>query len=288
MPDLTIVIVSYNTRADLEACLSSLAAAPPATPHEIVVVDNASGDATADAVRTRWPAVRLIEAGRNLGFAAANNLGIRGTTSDLVLLLNSDTLVPAGAIDRLVTELMADPALAAIGPRLVDGQGRTELSFGPMMGPFNEVRQKLLVRLHERGVWPVAAAVDRWTRRAADYDWISGACFLVRRDAAISAGLLDERYFLYAEDVDFCAALRRLGLRVRFTPAAEVIHLRGRSGRQRPAATERAYRQSQLSFYAKHHPRWLPWLRLYLRVRGKLPSPVAQGAPAEPGAPPSL
>ena len=115
--------------------------------HHITVVDNASSDGTPEAVRARWPAVQLIEAGRNLGFAAANNLGIRAAGTEFVLLLNSDTLVPAGAIDTLVQALDSDPGAVAVGPRLVGADGRPEVSFGRMMGPFNELRQKALVRL---------------------------------------------------------------------------------------------------------------------------------------------
>jgi N-acetylglucosaminyl-diphospho-decaprenol L-rhamnosyltransferase len=274
---VTIVIVSFNTRVELESCLASLAAHPPATPHEVVVVDNASTDGTASAVRTAWPGVRLIEAGRNLGFAAANNVGIRSTESEFVLLLNSDTVVPAGAIDALVLAVESEPGIGAAGPRIVDPAGRAELSFGAMIGPFAELRQKVLVRLHARRVPIVSGFVERATRRPRYPDWVSGACLLVRRADALSAGLLDERYFLYAEDVDFCAALRGLGRRILFTPDVEIVHLKGASGRARPAVTERVYRESQLAFYAKHHPRWLPLLHAYLRVRGKLPPPPCAG-----------
>jgi GT2 family glycosyltransferase len=100
---------------------------------------------------------------------------------------------------------------------------------------------------------------------------VSGACLLVRRDDAEAVGLMDERYFMYAEDVDFCAAIRARGRRVLFTPAAEVVHLRGQSRATAASATEAAYRRSQLAFYEKHHPGWAPWLRRYLKLRGKLP-----------------
>jgi len=275
---VTIVIVSYNTRPELENCLASLARHPPRTPHEVIVVDNASSDGTPDALRQRWPAVRLIDAGSNLGFAGANNLGVRASTSEFVLLLNSDTLVPDAAVDTLVEHLRAEPGVGAAGPRIIDAAGQPELSFGAMMGPFAELRQKLLGRLHARGVPAVVRHVERITRRPHYPDWVSGACLLVRRDDAIAAGLLDERYFLYAEDVDFCSALRGLGRRILFTPDAQIVHLRGASGRARPAATERAYRESQLAFYAKHHPRWVPALRAYLRVRGKLPAAASDQA----------
>ena len=108
-------------------------------------------------------------------------------------------------------------------------------------------------------------------RRERYVDWVSGACLLVQRGAAEQAGLLDERYFLYTEDVDFCAAIRRQGQRVLFAPAAEIVHLRGRSRATAPAAMDAAYRRSHLAFYDKHHPRWAPLLRFYLRLKGQLP-----------------
>jgi len=254
---VSIIIVSYNTRADLERCLESLHSAPPAAPHEIVVVDNGSTDGSADAAR-RWKDVRVIDAGGNLGFARANNIGIRASRSVNLLLLNSDTIVPPGAIDRLLAELDAEPEVAVVGPRIVDEQGRAELSFGRMMGPLNELRQKRLGRS------PASAL----TRRRHYPDWVSAACLLVRRADADAVGLLDERYFMYTEDVDFCAAIRARGRRILFTPSVEVVHLRGRSAATAPAETSAAYRRSQIAFYEKHHPFWAPLLRLYLRLRG--------------------
>lgn len=271
MADLAIVIVSYNARADLDRALASLHAAPPATTCEIVVVDNASADGSAEMVRERWPAVRVMEAGGNIGFARANNIGIRATQSDLVLLLNSDTLVPAGALDTLVAELRARPEVAVAGPRLVDADGRLELSFGRMIGPFNELRQKILLRAHEHGTALARRLVYRAASRAHAVDWVSGACLLVRRADAEAVGLLDERFFLYTEDVDFCASIRARGRLVWFTPRAEVVHARGRSRRHDPGAAQTLYRRSHLAFYEKHHPRWAPLLRLYLTFRGQRP-----------------
>jgi GT2 family glycosyltransferase len=255
---LSIIIVSFNARADLERCLESLHAAPPAAPHEIIVVDNGSSDGSASAAR-RWPEVKMIDAGANLGFARANNIGIRAGDSANILLLNSDTLVPAGAIDRLLAELDREPEVAVVGPRLVDGAGHAELSFGRMIGPLNEFRQKRLLR---------GGLVDQLTRRRHHPDWVSGACLLVRRADAEAVGGLDERYFMYAEDVDFCAAIRARGRRILFTPDVEIVHLRGRSAATVPAATLQHYRRSQQAFYEKHHPRWAPLLELYVRIFG--------------------
>jgi GT2 family glycosyltransferase len=266
---LAIIIVSFNARADLDECLASLYAHPPTiTPFTVVVVDNASTDGSVEMVRDRWPSVRLIALSRNVGFAAANNVGIRETTGDLILLLNSDTVVPPDALDRLVTALKSDPQAAIAGPRLVDAQGVPELSFGRMVGPFNEFRQKLLGRLYLRGTPVIAPRVARSLRQPAYHDWVSGACLLVWRSDAQAVGLLDERFFMYLEDVDFCAAVRARGRAVLFVPDVEIVHLRGRSRAAAPTATNQGYRRSQIAFYAKHHPAWAPWLRAYLRLRG--------------------
>jgi N-acetylglucosaminyl-diphospho-decaprenol L-rhamnosyltransferase len=265
---VAIVIVTYNSARDIDRALRSLADPPPATPHEILVVDNASADDTVTRVRASWPRVRLITSPRNLGFAAANNRGIRESSSELVLLLNPDTSVPREAIDRLVAHLDARPDVAIVGPRIVDGEGRAELSFGSMIAPLTELRQKVLVVGNDRGVRPIVSMVDRMTRRTREVDWVSGACLLIRRADLEAAGLLDERFFLYTEDVDLCASVRRRGRTVLFAADVEIQHLRGRSA---GATTATAYRRSQLAFYAKHHPTWLPWLRAYLKVRGELP-----------------
>jgi GT2 family glycosyltransferase len=273
--DLTIIIVSYNARVDLERCLSSIAAAPPGTTYETIVVDNASTDGSAEAARAAGvPVNEVIEVGGNVGFARANNIGFRASRGVNVLLLNSDTVIPPGApgmpgvIDRLLLKLSRHPEAAIVGPRLIDGEGRAELSFGRMIGPLNEWRQKRLVTGHARRDPRISAEVEAMTRREQSVDWVSGACMLVRRADAEAVGLFDERYFMYIEDVDFCAAIRARGRRILFTPSVEVVHLRGRSAATAPTATERAYARSRLAFYEKHHPAWAPLLRLLLRVRG--------------------
>lgn len=269
---LSIVIVSYNARADLESCLASIFAAPPAMAHDVTVVDNASTDGTVEAVRARWRGVSVIAQGRNAGFAAGNNVGIRATRGELILLLNGDTIVPPGAIDSLAARLVADTQAAVAGPRLVDAEGRVEISFGRMISPLAELRQKAIGRLYSTGFPPIASWVARAAQREHYVDWVSGACLLVHRGDAEAVGLLDERYFLYTEDVDFCAAIRARGRRILFTPSVQVTHLRGRSRAASPDATNAAYRRSQILFYEKHHPRWAPALKAYLKLKGALPS----------------
>lgn len=267
-PTLEVVIVSYNTREDLVNCLASLAAHPPAGLRRILVVDNASTDGSVEAVRSGWPAVQVHALDRNVGFAAANNVALRETQADLVLLLNSDTLVPAGAIDALVGRLEASGAVAA-GPRLVDAAGHPELSYGPMLTPAGELRQLVRRRLARRGTTLGRRYARHLTSRERTVDWVSGACLLVRRDAAAAVGFFDERYFFYEEDVDFCAALRAAGGRVLFTPAAQIVHLGGRSAARIGGAAREAYDRSHRLFYAKHAPHWVPWLARWKRLRGR-------------------
>jgi GT2 family glycosyltransferase len=224
----------------------------------------------------RATGVRVIEAGGNLGFARANNLAIRATSSDLVLLLNPDTVPGPGALDALVAVLDGHPSVAVAGPRLVDRNGRAELSFGAMIDPLAELRQKLLTIGHDRG-WPIVSArVERWCRQPGFPDWVSGACLLIRRASLERAGLLDERYFLYTEDVDLCASVRAQGGLIRFSPEAQVVHARGSSRATARSAAEQAYRRSQIAFYQKHHPALVPVLTTYLKLRGRLPDTSTQ------------
>ncbi len=267
---MDIVIVSYNTAGDLDRCLASVQQHPPARLADLMVVDNASIDGTPEMVRSRYPAVRLIALDRNLGFAAANNLAIRQSEAPLILLLNSDTIVPAGALDVLTSRLRQTGAVAA-GPRLIDGDGRPEVSFGPMISPLAELRQRRRVRQSRSRRANARRAIDRLLSRERFVDWVTGACLLVTREAAEGAGLLDERYFMYEEDVDFCAALRSRGGRVLFTPRTTIVHLRGRSVAAAGAARPVHYDRSHLAFYEKHLPRWAPILRYWQKVRLRVP-----------------
>jgi GT2 family glycosyltransferase len=205
----------------------------------------------------------------NVGFAAANNIAIRASASPLILLLNSDTRARPGAIDALVARLEATGAAIA-GPRVVNVGGRPEISFGPMLSPTAELGQLLRGRIASSDAAWARRYVERRLAEEREVDWVSGACLLVWRSDAEAVGLLDERFFLYTEDVDFCAAIRKRGRKVLFSPVATVTHLRGRSRASRPEASRQAYRRSHVAFYEKHHPLWAPVLKMYLRVKGEL------------------
>jgi GT2 family glycosyltransferase len=236
-----------------------------------VVVDNASSDGTVEMIGRRWPDVLTLENQVNLGFAQAVNRGIRATSSEFVLLLNPDTLPNGEAIDALVAGLRDEPLVAATGPRIVDAEGVPEISWWSHLGPLSEWGLSRLRRAWSRGDPRATRRVERLMSRPRDVGWLTGACLLLRRQPAVAAGLMDERYFLYFDDVDLCAALRAGGGRILFLPSAEIVHLRGRTVERRPQATARLYRTSHLCFYRKHHPFWYPLLWLFLFLRRQLP-----------------
>jgi GT2 family glycosyltransferase len=269
--DIDIIIVNHNTRAETEACLASLYGAWPERARGVVVVDNASTDGSIAAVRSRFPGATVLPLDRNAGFGAANNAGLRESIAALVLFLNSDTIVPAGAIDTLAARLEARGVVAA-GPKLVDAQGRPEISYGAMLTPWSELRQRWRVRTASSSADFAQWLAGRWVAREREVDWVSGACLLARRQPVVDAGGFDERFFLYEEDVDLCAALRRRGGSILFTPHAQVTHLRGRSVAAAASALDAgpsSYDASHLAFYAKHAPHWVPWLRAWQRLRGR-------------------
>jgi len=264
LPVVTAVVVSYNTRELLLACLASLQGVT--CPLEIVVVDNASADGSVEAVRTDFPDVRVIANAENVGFSRANNLGIRAATAAYVLVLNSDAAVTPGAVETMVEELHRRRDLAIVGPRTLSADGTIQVSFGPDLTPWNEWRQGRLVR----GVKArKAGALRRANERASqdhEPDWVSGSCFLARRDVLEQVGLFDEGFFLYEEDVDLCLRVRKAGYRVAFTPRAVVVHHLGRSMETASSRAREEYKRSHLRFYEKHrHPLWTWLLRLWSR-----------------------
>ena len=265
---LAIIIVTYNSATEIGPCLDSLVGHTEPFPTTITVVDNASSDGTVGMVRARWPGVQVIESPTNAGFSRANNLGIRATGGDYVLLLNPDTVAPPGAIQTLVRGLAAHPDAAIAGARLLSEHGFPELSWGDPIGPWNELKRKVFSTLYHRKIRSIVRKVDQLSRQAREVSWVSGACMVIRRPDLEAVGLLDERFFMYTVDVDLCIAMTKRGRTVLYVAGAELLHYRGRSAARNPA-TERLYRRSQLAYYEKHLPHWAGLLRTYLKLTGK-------------------
>lgn len=266
---LAIIIVTFNSVDEIEPCLRGLVGSTDPFPTTITVVDNGSTDETVAHVRQQWPTVQVIETGGNLGFAKANNLGIRATTSDYVLLINPDTEAPPGAIQTLIRGLAAHPEAAIAGARLLTQRGFPELSWGPAIGPWNEITQMLFTRLYHGKIRRVVRKMDKLSRQAREVPWVSGACMAIRRPDLEAVGLLDERYFMYYEDVDLCVEMAKRDRRTLYVASAEVLHHRGRSAPKNPRL-ERMRQDSHLAYYQKHLPHWTPLLKAYLMLTGKL------------------
>jgi hypothetical protein len=266
--ELSVAIVSYNAREELEACLSSVVAETEDGTPEIIVADNASTDGSVAMMQDRFPGVDVLESNENLGFARASNLCWRRAHRPLVLFLNSDTVVPEGALARLVAIMNYRGDIGALGPLLKNADGSIQMSFGNMLSLSAELRQKILNAGYRNGRGPLRGYVENLHARERTVDWVSGACLLTRRELLERVGGFDEEFFLYSEDVDLCARIRAQGARVLFTPAVEITHHRGRSVEK---DRDKAYVESQrsrLHFYAKHYgqPR-LGLLKLYMTTR---------------------
>lgn len=241
---IAVVIVSWNTADLLANCLRTLSTAA-SEPLDVIVVDNASAD---DSVtRARAFGARVIVNDANVGYALANNQGWRAADAqaDVIVLLNSDTLVPSGALGRLAAAVRADDGCGACGPQLLLPDGSPQpFGFGGDPTP-----AYLMMRTWRRLLGqPMHAWGDPTAR---DVDWTSGACLALRREALSRVGGFDERFFMYFEDVDLCRRVREAGWRVRRVPEATVTHIGGQSLRQNPAARQ-AYGQSLRYFYTKH------------------------------------
>ena len=245
---LSICIVSWNTRDLLEACLRSLYADPDSAGWQVLVVDNASSDGSADMVADRFPRAELIRSPRNLGFSRGNNLALARATGRCLLLLNSDTAVDPGALGRLVDYLDSDPDAGAVGPRLVYPDGSLQLSCGRPPGLHSEIVHKLL--LHR--IFPFFR-LGRWhhgERRCVG--WVTGACLMVRREAAAETGFLDPNIFMCFEDLDWCMRLRKKGWSVVYLPSSRVVHHDGQSIRKNLCEMLVVSQQSLFYLFEKH------------------------------------
>jgi hypothetical protein len=267
-PRLSAVIVSFEAREALLAALASLRAHAPA-PMETVVVDNASADGSAAAVRAAHPEALVLANGENVGFARACNQGWRASRAPLVLFLNPDAEVTPGAVEILARLLESRPEVGAAGPRTRSADGAIQVSTGPDLGLRSEMRQRRLVLGVARRDPSALARAASLHAGERDADWVSGSCLVARRAALESVSGFDERFFLYEEDADLCRRLRAAGWRVVFTPDAEVRHRAGLSMARAPLRARLEYHRSHLLYYRKHNGRLArAALRLLLAGRG--------------------
>jgi N-acetylglucosaminyl-diphospho-decaprenol L-rhamnosyltransferase len=252
--DLSILIVSWNTRDLLARCLETVAAelasfAPDAA--ETLVVDNASHDGSAALVSERFPWARLIVNDANVGFARANNQAFAAAQGRYLLLLNPDTSLLPGALRTLLEFLETHPAVGAVGARLLNPDG----SLQPSCSPAPTLSRELWRLFHLDALRPYGVyAMSRWdTRQPRPVEVVQGACLLLRREALGDEELLDPRYFMYSEEVDLCYRIRRRGWQIYWVPTAQVIHYGGQSTRQVATAMFLRLYEGKILYFRKLH-----------------------------------
>jgi hypothetical protein len=261
-PRLTVAIVSFNTRALLDACLASVRASLALTPGltaRIVVVDNDSHDGSAAMVRERYPDVELRVLDQNLGFSAGNNLILRGATTELVLVLNPDTEVRGDAIGRLVAFLDANPRAGMVGGRLIYPDG----SFQHSAFHFPTLPMSFLDFFPINHRLTSSRLNGRYPRhqyeRPFAIDHPLGACMMARRAVLEQVGFFDEGYYMYAEEVDLCWRVKQAGWEIWYTPDATIVHHAGAATRQFRGKMLVELHRSRYRFFAQHYPTAFGW-----------------------------
>jgi N-acetylglucosaminyl-diphospho-decaprenol L-rhamnosyltransferase len=252
MIDLSIIILSWNTCDLLEKCLNSINEFGEGMEFEILVIDNGSVDGSQRMVSHKFPQVRLVENEENLGFARGNNKGFTLTSSPFVLLLNSDAFLTAGALENLSGTMKQKPKAGIVGGHLLNPDGSFQASHSRFPGLWQEFLILTgLGRLIFGRFYPSRGPeIDKGPQIV---DYVEGACLLVRREATEQAGLLSEDFFMYAEEVNWCFAMKKAGWEVWYHPEARIIHYGGASSKNRRTAREGDLYRSRVIFFRKNY-----------------------------------
>ena len=258
MINLSVVILSWNVRDLLRQCLESVVRddhQPLFT--EIIVVDNASSDGTVGMVRAEFPAVRLIVNAANRGYTGGNNDGIVAAQGRYVLILNPDTQVVGDALSALIAYADAHPDVGVVAPQLLNTDGSVQSSrrrFPTMMTALFE--STWLQSVAPRGVLRDYYMLDRTDDETQQVDWAVGACLLVRREVIVQVGALDEGFFMYSEEMDWCRRIKQAGWKIVYLPKAQVIHHMGKSSDQVAAQRHIYFQTSKVRYFRKYHGKW--------------------------------
>ncbi len=266
-PRVSLILVNYNTTDWLANCLDSLKSGLD-LPHEIFVVDNASTNREAiSGLMALHPEARFIQNDSNRGFAAANNQALPLCSGDWIWLLNPDTKIGGGSLQQWLEPLEQDPKIGIAGNTLRYPEGHIQVSCGKMPGLVSEFFQKNFWNKKEAS--PAGRQwLERYAQTGREVDWVLGASLFIRRKTCETIGPLDEQFFIYFEETDWCARAKKAGWSVVYQPGFTVIHWRERATSQKPREMGQAYRKSQLLFYRKHHGIiQAAGLALYLRIK---------------------
>jgi len=250
----TVAIVNYNTKDFLDKCLSSIYRFDSKYDFKVIVIDNNSDDGSVKMVRNNYPYVKLVVNSKNIGYTAAANQAIKQTDSDFLILLNSDTEVFEGSIDRIIEYLKNNTKVGVVGPKTIDSSGNAHLSCRRFPS-FKEAAMHVLVGIF----WPRNPYTRRYKMMDFDHnkevkiDWVSGACMGLRREALDEVGLFDERYYMYVEDLDLCKRMWNAGWEVRYFPGATVVHYIGGSTKGTGVKLFYQQQKSVFRYFLKNH-----------------------------------
>src|SRR4030066_1284417 len=262
MVDLSIIIVNWNTKEYLLHCIDSILQKKGSIPMEIIVIDNGSRDRSGEEVKREFPGLRLIENGRNLGFAKAVNQGLRVSSGRYLLLLNPDTQLREGAIENLVSFMESHAEAGVAGAQLLKGDGSKQNSIANFPSLTTELLNKNLLRRLFPKKFP---GKEKDYPEPIEVDSVIGACMMGRRDVLDQVGLLDEDYFLFLEETDWCYRIKRAGWKIYHVPQAEVYHFQGKSAEQDKKKAKVEYYRSRYHFFKKNKGN-LQWLILLIGV----------------------
>jgi GT2 family glycosyltransferase len=258
-PDVSVVIVSWKVRELLDKCLETLRTSTERARLEVLVIDNQSGDGTLEMVADKHPSVVGIDSGGNLGFSRGNNLGFARATGRTVLLLNPDTEVRPGAVDRLLETLERDPAIGIAGPKVLLPTGEIQHACARHFPNLWNQALQILGFAHRfpQNRWAGDFRMSSWDHQdARDVDAVSGCCLLIRADLLNELEGLDPSFFMYGEDLDLCWRVRKRGARIRYVPSAEILHISMQSSTQAPRRMLVHMHESMYRFFRKNRGAW--------------------------------
>lgn len=259
---LSIIIVSWNVREDLIRCLRSVEENQPSGEFETIIIDNGSTDGTVEAVKRSFPEVVVLTNSENCGFAAANNQGIEIAKGQYILLLNPDTIVHSNSIDQLIDFMDNNLDIGVCGPKLLNADGTTQGSvrqfptFRAALYRHTIFKVLLIFRKQQHRYMMRHFSYDR----QMDVDQVTGAAFMTRKSIVDQIGAMDEQFFMYYEEVDFCYRVNKAGYRIVFTPTAAITHFGGQSSGQIPIENRMMLVKSMLMFFRKHRGRFVTGL----------------------------
>ncbi len=265
--DLSIIIISYNSKQFIKRCLNSLLASTSNLASEIIVVDNSSSDAGSGLIREDFPGVRLISNTKNLGYAKASNLGIKEAKGRYMFILNPDTEFSGGSLEAMVRFMDEHPRCGILGPKLLDRDGEIQLSCRafPSYSTAFFNRYSLLTKIFPRSKYADRYLKASWSHDSIqETDWVSGAAMVIRNDCLGQIGNFDESFFMYCEDIDICQRARNKGWQVFYYPHIEFTHFIAGSVKNTSHLTVLWHHRSIWRYYKKYLKTNIFWDAFFL------------------------